>query len=100
MEFYINFGIPGLIIGFLVLGWLIGRLDHRAALAETRRDYGTTMLFFLPGVALIQPIGSMVELSGSAAAAWLAACFWKWAWMYWGDGAQRQSALERDKTSL
>ena len=49
MEFYINFGIPGLVAGFLGLGWLIGRFDHRAALAEARRDYGTTMLFFLPG---------------------------------------------------
>ena len=51
MEFYINFGIPGLIAGFLGLGWLLGRFDHRAALAEARDDYGTTMLFFLPGVA-------------------------------------------------
>jgi hypothetical protein len=100
MEFYINFGIPGLIIGFLGLGWLLGRFDHRAALAETRRDYGTTMLFFLPGVALVQPIGSMVELSGSMAAAWVAAHFWKWIWMRWGDGARRQSALAGDETSL
>src|SRR5207245_1716340 len=26
MEFQINFGIPGVVIAFLVLGWLIGRL--------------------------------------------------------------------------
>jgi len=100
MEFYINFGLPSLILGFLGLGWLLGRFDHRAALAETRRDYGTTMLFFLPGVALIQPIGSMVELSGSAAAAWLAAYFWKWVWTHWGDRAREQVALARDKTPL
>ena len=36
MEFYINFGLPGVVIGFLVLGWLIGALDFRAASAERR----------------------------------------------------------------
>ncbi|MEY4964884.1 MAG: hypothetical protein RL274_467 [Pseudomonadota bacterium] len=88
MEFYINFGMPGLILGFLVLGWALGRLDHRAALAETRGDYATVMLFFLPGTALIQPIGSMVELVGSASSAWIAAYFWKWAWDRWRERKQ------------
>jgi len=99
MEFYINFGITGLIAGFLGLGWLLGRFDHRAALAEMRRDYGTTMLFFLPAVALIQPIGSMVELSGSAASAWLAAYFWKWAWGRWRDHAGGKPTLVRDEVA-
>ncbi|MGO8776957.1 MAG: hypothetical protein ACLQHT_21995, partial [Terracidiphilus sp.] len=34
MEFQINFGIPGVVIGFFVLGWLIGTLDVKAAIAE------------------------------------------------------------------
>lgn len=100
MEFYINFGYPGLIGGFLGLGWLLGRFDHRAALAERRRDYGTTFLFFLPGVALIQPIGSMVELSGSAATAWLAAHLWKWTWAHWNTRPAAQPALTQDETTL
>ncbi len=100
MEFQINFGIPGLIIGFIVLGWLLGRFDHRAALAEARRDYGTTMLFFLPGGALIQPGGSMVELTGSAAAAWIAGHFWKWVWAHWGYRSRVRAVLARDETSL
>ena len=91
MEFYINFGMPGLIGGFLLLGWALGRFDHRAALAETRGDYGAAMLFFLPGVALIQPIGSMVEMTGSAASAWVAAYFWRWAWARW----QERNAVKR-----
>ncbi len=31
MEFYMNFGWPSLVIGFALLGWLIGRLDWKAA---------------------------------------------------------------------
>ena len=38
MEFYINFGLPGVVIGFVALGWLIGFLDVAAAGAERRGD--------------------------------------------------------------
>jgi hypothetical protein len=80
MEFQINFGIPGLILGFLLLGWLIGMLDRKAALADCRGDLGQVFVFFLPAVALIQPNGSIVELGSGSAAALLAAHVWKWLW--------------------
>jgi hypothetical protein len=83
MEFQINFGIPGVVIGFFVLGWVIGMLDLKAAAAESRGDMGGTVLFFLPCVALIQPNGSIVELTGGSAAALLAAFGWKWVWKQW-----------------
>ena len=80
MEFQINFGTPGVVVGFLILGWLIGTLDLRAAMAERRGDLGKVILFFLPCVALIQPNGSLVELIGGSAAALVGACVWYWAW--------------------
>jgi hypothetical protein len=83
MEFQINFGIPGVVIGFFLLGWVIGTLDLKAAVAEARGDMGDTILFFLPCVPLIQPNGSIVELTGGSAAALLAAYGWKWAWKQW-----------------
>jgi hypothetical protein len=83
MEFQINFGIPGVVIGFVVLGWFIGTLDLKAAVAEARGDLGGVILFFLPCVALIQPIGSIVEITSGAAAALVAAYGWKWAWKQW-----------------
>ena len=83
MEFYINFGIPGVVVGFLALGWLIGTLDLRAAAAERRADFGSTILFFLPTVALIDPNGSLVEITGSAASALIAAFAWRWGWGMW-----------------
>jgi hypothetical protein len=84
MEFQINFGMYGVIFGFLALGGLIGWIDARAAAAENEGNLQRTILYFLPGVALLQPIGSMVELSGSAAAALVAAFGWRWAWRRWG----------------
>ncbi len=83
MEFQINFGIPGLIIGFLLLGLIIGRLDRLAATADLKAELGRTFLFFLPAVALIQPNGSIVEMASGAAAALASAIAWKWAWSRW-----------------
>ena len=83
MEFQINFGIPGLICGFFLLGMLLRMLDRRAAVAERRGDFGITIVCFLPAVALIQPNGSLVELFSGGAAAWVGGMGWKWAWEYW-----------------
>jgi hypothetical protein len=83
MEFQINFGIPGVVIGFFVLGWLIGTLDVKAVVAERRGDLGRLILFFLPCVALIKPEGSIVEITGGSAAALVAAYGWKWTWNQW-----------------
>ena len=55
MEFQINYGMPGVVVGFLVLGWLLGTLDRKAAVAEGSGDLGRVLLFFLPAVALIRP---------------------------------------------
>ena len=83
MEFHINFGIPGLIIGFLVLGYAMGRLDRRAAEADIKGDLGGAFLFFLPAIALIQPNGSIVEMMSGTASAVAAAYGWRWGWEHW-----------------
>src|SRR5207237_2039658 len=79
----VNFGLPGVVIGFFILGWTLGFLDVRAAIAESRGDLPRAIVFFLPAVALIQPNGSMVELVGGAAAALVAAYPWTWVWRHW-----------------
>lgn len=80
MEFQINFGITGVVVGFLVLGWLIGMLDLKAAIAEQRGQLGTVIFLFLPCVALIQPNGSLVELFSGSAAALVGAFVWNFIW--------------------
>jgi len=80
MEFQINFGIPGVVVGFLVLGWLIGTLDLKAAIAERRGELGKVIFLFLPCAALIQPNGSLVELCSGSAAALVGAFAWNFIW--------------------
>ncbi|HEY1427396.1 MAG TPA: hypothetical protein VGF50_12040 [Caulobacteraceae bacterium] len=83
MEFYINFGYPGLVIGFLALGWMIGTLDLRAAAAERRGDFKTAIICFLPTVAMINPGGSIVEITSGASAAFVGSYVWRWGWSLW-----------------
>lgn len=83
MEFQVNFGIFGIVFGFLLLGWGLGRLDRLAATADSEGHLGRTFIFFLPAVALIQPNGSIVEMTGGAVSGLAAAYAWKWAWSRW-----------------
>ena len=95
MEFHINYGIAGLVVGFLALGCVIGSLDRRAAIAEATGNLDRVFLYFLPAVALIQPNGSMVELVSGSAAALAAAFGWSWLWRQWSRRGTR-SALRRN----
>lgn len=83
MEFDINFGIPGVIVGFILLGLVIGRLDLRAAQCDAVGNFGRIFSPFLMAVALIQPNGSIVELASAAVSAAFAAIAWKWVWDRW-----------------
>lgn len=95
MEFDINFGTPGVAVGFLILGFLLGWLDRKAAYADASDDLGKLLLFFLVGVALIQPGGSIVEITGGAAAAAVAGVAWRWAWELWLQRNRRAPAPAR-----
>lgn len=89
MEFQINFGMVGVLVGFFLLGVAIGWLDFKAALADIRGDFDKLILYFLVGLALCQPGGSIVEMTGGAAAAGVAAFVWKWCWQLWLTGIRR-----------
>jgi hypothetical protein len=81
MEFQINFGMPGVVVGFFVLGWIIGTLDLRAAISESRGDLRETIFYFLPSLALLDPQGSFVQLFSGAAAALVGALVWREVWL-------------------
>jgi hypothetical protein len=97
MEFHINFGIPGLIIGFVLFGFILARLDRKAAYADTQGDMGNTFLYFVPAIAMIQPNGSIVEIMGGAAAATAAGFGWRWAWRNWPKPYVRAPIAQRPR---
>ena len=68
MEFYINFGTWGVVIGFLVIGILLGLFDGMAARRLHQGDFAGFATWFLPGIGFLQTGGSLVEVSGTVAA--------------------------------
>jgi hypothetical protein len=69
LEFYGNFGRLGVIGGFLLYGWLLGRIDGRAVESLYRGDQSRFVFWYLIGLAMLQPGGNLLEITVSAAAA-------------------------------
>ncbi len=62
LEFYVNFGIPGVLIGFLGLGFLLMRLDRGIMRALAAGDMRALLLRAMPGLTLLQPGGNLLEI--------------------------------------
>ncbi len=73
LEFYINFGIPGVILGFALLGFALPRLDFGIMRALAARDGRGLLLRAMPGLTLLQPGGSLLEMLVAFVAALVAA---------------------------
>jgi hypothetical protein len=73
LEFYMNFGVPGVVIGFLGLGFLLMRLDLGIMRALATGDVRGLMLRVMPGLTLLQPGGNLAEIIVGFVAALVAA---------------------------
>jgi hypothetical protein len=73
LEFYANFGTPGVLAGFLALGFLLMRLDDGIMHALAAGDVGGLLLRVMPGLTLLQPGGNLLEILIACVAACVAA---------------------------
>lgn len=78
LEFYANFGDMGIIAGFALCGLLIGRVDLAAINCLRSGDDARFLLWFLPGLAMIQPGGNLLEIVASVASTVIAASGLNW----------------------
>jgi hypothetical protein len=62
LEFYVNFGIPGVLVGFAGLGFLLMRLDLGITRALASGDLPGVLLRAMPGLSLLQPGGNLLEI--------------------------------------
>ena len=66
-EFYINFGVTGVVIGFMLLGIMLRRLDIGFVRGIESGDYRQVQFCFLVGAGALQALGSLVEVAASMA---------------------------------
>ena len=62
LEFYMNFGMPGVLAGFAVLGFILMRLDQGVMRALAMRNIHGVVKCGLPGLAMLQPLGNLLEI--------------------------------------
>ena len=74
MEFYINFGLFGVFVGYFLIGLAIYYLDSLAGQAISNLNAGLFFMTLVPGQSLMNAIGSFVEwgpsLVGSMVLVW------------------------------
>jgi hypothetical protein len=68
LELYLNFGSLGVIAGFIVFGTVIRIVDMTAGYKLINGNWVGFTSWFLPGLSIINPGGSLVEVVGSIAA--------------------------------
>jgi len=73
MEAYVNFGTAGVIVGFVIVGALLSFVDRQAFFRLHAGRADAFLLWFLPGLALLQIGGAFSEATSTAAAAILVA---------------------------
>jgi hypothetical protein len=61
-EFYVNFGWLGVIVGFVTWGMLLEYYDQNIARGLRDNDIRKVLYFGLPGLAMLQPGGNLMEI--------------------------------------
>jgi hypothetical protein len=72
LEFYVNFGVIGVIIGFLIAGGLFMWLDRKIMRSLAAHDLRGLLFSAMFGLALLQPEGNLLEMLVQAAASLVA----------------------------
>jgi hypothetical protein len=62
LEFYMNFGWGGIVVGFLVLGFVLARLDRALVDGFRNQNLPAILMAGLLGLSLLQPGGNLMEI--------------------------------------
>ena len=78
LEFYANFGLLGVIFGFVAFGMMVAHYDIGLAQGLRRQNLRQILVFGLPGLTLLAPGNNLVEILTSFVAALFASRFMVW----------------------
>ena len=73
LEFFINFGTPGVLIGFFGLGYFLMWLDQGIMRALAADDTRRLLVRAMPGLMMMQPQGNLLEILVGAVSAYAVA---------------------------
>ena len=62
LEFYVNFGYAGIVAGYMLFGFILMRIDGAAMCALADGDSRRLLAVAMPGLAMINPGGNLLEI--------------------------------------
>lgn len=70
-ELFVNFGLVGVFVGSIVLGWCLRWMDGYCSRQLRRRDVGRFIRGYVVSVCLINPMSLLFFMVSSAGASWV-----------------------------
>lgn len=83
MEFFINYGQTGVIVGFAALGVIFGWIDLRAITHLRSGNFYGFLRWYLPGLAMLKPLDDFSVVTAGAASAFVAALLLEFVMKRW-----------------
>jgi hypothetical protein len=71
MEFYVNFGTAGVVVGFVLMGIVTALVDGAAARRLHQGNEMAFALWYVPGVSLLQTGNTLIAVTGGSVSSWL-----------------------------
>jgi hypothetical protein len=97
LEFYVNFGTWGVIMGFMLYGWMLGTMDVKIISCLWRGDQRGFLMRFMMCLALLQPGGNLLEIVVSVASSAVAGfAIGSWADRYVASQQKQQKQQKWD----
>ena len=89
LEFLVNFGVYGNILGFMLLGLILRIFDTFSASNLYSGDWLRFLFWYLPGLGLLESGGSFVGIISTVAASFVLVIFLnKFVWPLWYQGGE------------
>ena len=99
MESYVNFGTTGVMIGFVLIGAALALTDRMSYLRLSQGSAYGFLLWYLPGLSLLQVGGSFMEVTSTAGAALGVAVALNYFAPYFTSNRSRQAQIEDAATA-
>jgi hypothetical protein len=69
LEFYVNFGVVGVVVGFFVWGFMLMTIDRSIVRAMAEADMSALLRRSMVGLTLVHPGGNLLEIAIAAVGA-------------------------------
>lgn len=83
MEFFVNFGLPGVIIGFAIFGFIFAWIDYKSSFYLDTNNPFLFLRWYMIGIALLKPLDNLSVITAGVASALVTAYLLEYGLKWW-----------------